>query len=75
MRSNTYGAFHLRKWYSFHEETLTTETGEPADGEHRHRWVIAALVANPFAGQHGADLGPIVAAAGSGSGGRASPNR
>jgi hypothetical protein len=60
MKSNNFGAFHLRKWYSHHEETLTTETGVPADGEPRHRWVIAALVTNPFAGEHGPDLGPIV---------------
>lgn len=54
------GAFSVRKWYTHHEETLTTESGVGADGDPRHRWVVALLVQNPFAGQHGPDLSSIV---------------
>jgi hypothetical protein len=51
----------LRKWYAFSEETLTSEFGVGADGPTLWKHAVAAVVRNPFAGQFGEDLTPLVA--------------
>jgi len=50
----------LRKWYAFSEETLTTESGIGADGPPLWKHAVAAVVRNPFAGQFGENLAPLV---------------
>ncbi|MGN6579812.1 MAG: amino acid synthesis family protein [Bordetella sp.] len=52
----------VRKWSVSQEETLTTELGMSADGEPLHKYAIAATIKNPYAGQFGPSLEPIVAA-------------
>src|SRR5690349_4201744 len=46
-----FSGLHIRKWFEFREETLALETGKLADGEPLVKWVIAAAVANPHAGE------------------------
>ena len=50
----------IRKWYSFTEESLTNESGKPADGDPLIKWVLAACVKNPYAGRYSEDLSDIV---------------
>jgi Amino acid synthesis len=50
----------LRKWYAFSEETLTSESGVAADGPTLWKHAVAAVVRNPFAGQFGENLTPLV---------------
>lgn len=50
----------LRKWYAFSEETLTSEAGVAADGATLWKHAVAAIVRNPFAGQFGEDLTPLI---------------
>lgn len=53
--------FRIRRWYRHEEEILATESGEPADGEPLRKLVIAAAIANPYAGRgHCASLAEIV---------------
>lgn len=49
-------AFQIRKWYLQIEDTLSGETGAPADGEPLRKIVIAAAIRNPFAGKFVQDL-------------------
>ena len=53
--------YRIRKWFTHVEDVLTTETGQPADGPPVRRIVIAAAVANPYAGRFGEQLDEIVA--------------
>lgn len=48
--------YHIRKWYTQIDDTLANETGQLADGEPLRKIVIAAAIANPFAGQYVQDL-------------------
>jgi hypothetical protein len=50
----------IRKWYGIVDETLTTETGEGADGEPLVRVVVAAALRNPYAGRFERDLSAAV---------------
>lgn len=52
--------YHVRKWFTFAEETLATETGALADGDPVRKIVIAAAIHNPYAGRFSDDLGDIV---------------
>jgi hypothetical protein len=52
----------LRKWYAFSEETLTSEAGVDADGPTLWKHAVAAVIRNPFAGQFGEDLTPLIKA-------------
>jgi hypothetical protein len=53
--------FGIRRWYGYEDETLTTETGHPADGEPLRRIVVAACVRNPYAnGRFTQDLGDVI---------------
>lgn len=51
MKKHNFGDFLIRKWYLQIEDTLTTESGEHADGEPVRKIVIAAAVHNPYAGR------------------------
>ena len=59
-REPNLAGYHVRKWFTFAEETLATETGALADGEPVRKIVIAAAIRNPYAGRFGDDLGNIV---------------
>ncbi|RNI22939.1 amino acid synthesis family protein [Flexivirga caeni] len=51
MAASNLGPYHVRKWFTQVEQILTTESGEPADGQPAHRIVIAAAITNPYAGR------------------------
>jgi hypothetical protein len=54
-------SYHIRKWFTHVEDVLANETGQPADGEPVRRIVIAAAIANPYAGRFSQELDEIVA--------------
>ncbi|GAB2602163.1 amino acid synthesis family protein [Nitrincola alkalisediminis] len=60
MKETNFSAYHIRKWFSFYEETLANETGILADGEPVRKYVIAAAIHNPFAGQFKEDLSQLI---------------
>lgn len=60
MKANNFENFHIRKWFSFVEETLANETGQLADGEPVYKYAIAAAIHNPFAGQFKEDLSTLI---------------
>ena len=53
-------AFGIRRWYTYEDETLATESGHPADGAPLRRIVVAACVKNPYAGRFVQDLDEVV---------------
>lgn len=55
-----FAGYRIRKWYAQVEETLANETGVPADGEPVRKVVIAAAVANPYAGKFSEDLSELI---------------
>jgi hypothetical protein len=61
MREPNFEGYHIRKWFTYLEDTLATETGALADGDPVRKIVIAAAVHNPYAGRHGETLDEIVA--------------
>ncbi len=56
--------YHIRKWFTFAEETHATETGALADGDPVRKIVVAAAIRNPYAGRFSDDLAGIVAESG-----------
>lgn len=59
----TFDDLHIRKWYSFCDETLATESGQIADGDTLLvRVVIGAALRNPFAGRFEPDMTPAIRA-------------
>lgn len=52
--------YHIRKWYTQIDDTLALESGPLADGAPLRRIVIAAAIANPYAGRYSDDLDLIV---------------
>ncbi len=56
------GAFKIRRWYSQIQEICSGETGAPADGEPVFKYMVAACVQNPYAGQYVQDLGEWIEA-------------
>ena len=48
-KANLHG-YHIRKWFTFIEDTLANETGQLADGAPLKKIVIAAAIQNPYAG-------------------------
>lgn len=60
MKETNFSSYHIRKWFSFYEETLANETGVMADGEPVRKYVIAAAIHNPFAGQFKEDLSQLI---------------
>jgi hypothetical protein len=53
--------YHIRKWYCQVEDTLANETGQLADGLPLRKFVLAAAIANPYAGNFSQNLDLIVA--------------
>ena len=60
MRVANVGDYHIRKWFTYLEDTLATENGALADGDPVRKIVIAAAVHNPYAGRYSEDLSQIV---------------
>ena len=63
MPAANFGPYHVRKWFTFIEDTHATESGQP-DGDPVRKVVIAAAVHNPYAGTFSEDLSAIVAESG-----------
>jgi hypothetical protein len=59
MREVNFGEYHIRKWFTYVEDTLATETGALADGDPVRKIVIAAAIHNPYAGRYSEDLAQI----------------
>lgn len=53
--------YKIRKWFIQMDETHENETGVAADGEPVIKLVVAAVIANPYAGRFSEDLSEIVA--------------
>ncbi|MBS0248656.1 MAG: amino acid synthesis family protein [Proteobacteria bacterium] len=53
-------SYHIRKWYTQIDDTLANETGQLADGAPLRKFVIAAAIANPYAGRYNENLDLIV---------------
>lgn len=49
-RPANFNGLHIRKWYSFEEETLALESGRLADGDPVVKIIVAAAIHNPYAG-------------------------
>lgn len=60
MKQANFGPYHIRKWFQQYEETLANETGVLADGAPVKKYVIAAAIENPFAGQFSDDLSALI---------------
>lgn len=60
MKKANYENYHIRKWFSFTEETLANETGQLADGEPVYKYAIAAAIHNPYAGRFSEDLSELI---------------
>ncbi|MDF1747540.1 MAG: amino acid synthesis family protein [Alphaproteobacteria bacterium] len=60
MKTPNFSAYHIRKWYLQIEDTLANETGALADGEPVRKFVLAACLHNPFAGQFVEDLSAVI---------------
>lgn len=60
MKKANFENYHIRKWFSFAEETLANETGQLADGEPVYKYAIAAAINNPYAGRFSEDLSELI---------------
>lgn len=60
MKSANFASYHIRKWYSFVEETLANESGQMADGAPLFKYAIAAVIDNPYAGRFSESLAELV---------------
>lgn len=60
MKTANFASYHIRKWYSFVEETLANESGQLADGEPVFKYAVAAVIANPYAGRYSEDLAQLI---------------
>lgn len=60
MKKANFENYHIRKWFSFTEETLANETGQLADGEPVYKYAIAAAIHNPYAGRFSEDLSELI---------------
>jgi hypothetical protein len=60
MKQANFSSYHIRKWYSFIEETHANESGQLADGEPLFKFVVAAAIHNPYAGRFSEDLSSLV---------------
>jgi hypothetical protein len=56
-----FAGFHIRKWYTQIDESLANESGRLADGAPLRKFVLAAAIANPYAGRFSENLDAIVA--------------
>ncbi|BAV64436.1 amino acid synthesis family protein [Sphingobium cloacae] len=61
-RPINFHGLHIRKWFTYEEETLAIESGRLADGEPVVKIVIAAVIANPHAGKYTESFDDVIAA-------------
>ncbi len=59
-KAKNFAGYHIRKWYAQIEESLANESGQLADGSPLRKYVLAAAIANPYAGRFSQDLDLIV---------------
>lgn len=59
--ANSLADYRIRKWFTQIEETLTNETGVPADGDPVRKIAMAVAVRNPYAGRYSEELDEIIA--------------
>lgn len=62
MKQANFATYHIRKWFTFIEDTLANETGQLADGAPLRKIAIAAAIHNPYAGVFSQSLDRIVEA-------------
>ena len=60
MRQANLGEYHIRKWFTYVEDTLATEAGALADGDPVRKIVVAAAIHNPYAARYSEGLDQIV---------------
>jgi hypothetical protein len=60
MKAQNFASYHIRKWYSFTEETLANESGQLADGEPLFKYAVAAVIHNPYASRYSESLAELV---------------
>jgi hypothetical protein len=60
MKQPNFHGYHIRKWYTFVEETHANETGQLADGAPVKKIAIACAIDNPYAGRFSRELEAIV---------------
>src|SRR5205807_1018380 len=58
-KANLHG-YHVRKWFTFIEDSLANETGEMADGSPLRKLVLGAVIENPYAGKFSRKLDKLV---------------
>ncbi len=56
---NGAAGLQVRKWFEIVEESCANESWHPADGAPLKKFVIAAVVANPYAGVYSEDLSKL----------------
>jgi len=52
--------YRIRRWQTFGEEILLGETGRGADGEPLHKFGLACVLENPYAGRFSSDLSLLI---------------
>jgi hypothetical protein len=52
--------YHIRKWLAVVEDTLANETGELADGSPLRKFVLGAVIKNPYAGRFSNNLDKLL---------------
>jgi hypothetical protein len=60
-KENNFNGLHIRKWFTYEEETLATENGRLKDGDPVYKIVIAAVIENPHAGASPDDFADMIA--------------
>ncbi|KIZ47801.1 MULTISPECIES: amino acid synthesis family protein [Rhodopseudomonas] len=60
-KPKNFAEYHIRKWYTQVDESLANESGQLADGAPLLKYVLAAAIANPYAGVFSENLDLIVA--------------
>lgn len=58
-KANLHG-YHIRKALVLREDTLANESGQPADGKPLHKYVVAMVVHNPYAGRFSRNLDKLI---------------
>ena len=59
-KESNFAGFHIRKWYLQVEETLAGETGKLETDRPLRKVMLAAAIANPYAGSFTENLGQVI---------------
>ena len=59
-KAANFAGLHIRKWYTQIDESLANESGQLADRAPLRQYVLAAAIANPYAGQFSQALDLII---------------